>query len=183
MSELNIINNCSPTLAGLKTGNIFNYAIQEGEDVYSSVSNFNNVFKPKGLKMEVLRIKDGVALIYLYRASALSQDLSLNTTKSFLKANDYPIDSLSSCLEKLKQRVNDSNEFPHEIGLFIGYPIEDVKGFIEKGADESKYCGAWRVYGDVEAAKKKFAIFKKCRDVYRSVYEKNNNFGKLIISK
>ncbi len=183
MSELNIINNCSPTLAGLKTGNIFNYAIQDGEDVYSSVAAFNMVLKPKGLRMEVLRVKDGVALIYLFRTSALSQDLSSHTTKEFLEENDYPMDSLSSCLEKLKQRINESNEFPHEIGLFIGYPMEDVKGFIEKGAKGSKYCGAWRVYGDVEAAKKKFAIYKKCRDIYRSIYEKNNNFGKLIISK
>ena len=87
------------------------------------------------------------------------------------------------CLDKLKERINASQEFPHEIGLFIGYPIEDVKGFIEKGANGSKYCGAWRVYGDVDAAKKKFAIYKKCRDVYCSIYKKNNNFGKLIISK
>ncbi|MCR4875476.1 MAG: DUF3793 family protein [Clostridia bacterium] len=183
MSELNIINNCSPTLAGLKTGNIFNYEIQHGEDVYNSVANFNNVFKPKGLKMEVLRIKGNVALIYLYRTSALCEDLSSNQAREFLLENNYPIGSVSSCLDKLKERINASQEFPHEIGLFIGYPIEDVKGFIEKGANGSKYCGAWRVYGDVDAAKKKFAIYKKCRDVYCSIYKKNNNFGKLIISK
>ena len=54
-----------------------------------------------------------------------------------------------------------SESFPHEIGLFLGYPAEDVQGFIRNCAAKPKLVGAWKVYGDAEVAKKKFASYKK----------------------
>jgi len=183
MSEFNIINNCSPTLAGLKTGNIFNYEIKEGEDIYAIVQSFNSIFLQKGLKMIVLRVKDRVAMLYLYRPTQLWRDINRSEAKGLLDDMGYPSSNMDGCIEELARRVNIKGEFPHEIGLFIGYPIEDVVGFMEKGADGSKYCGAWRVYGDVDKAKKIFALYRKCRKVYTNAYTKNNNFEKLIISK
>ncbi len=182
MSEFNIINNCSPTLAGLKTGNIFNYELKDKEDIYLEVNDFNKMFIPKGLKMVVLRVKDNVAMLYLYRVSKLNHDLNREKAQKLLKQMKYPSD-MEGCIKELQKRVNQKDEFPHEIGLFIGYPIEDVIGFMTLGANFSKYCGAWRVYGDVEGAKKLFAMYKKCRNVYSNVYSKQNNFEKLIISK
>ena len=34
-------------------------------------------------------------------------------------------------IEKLKMRLSETTEFPHEIGLFLGYPVGDVVGFIK----------------------------------------------------
>ncbi len=183
MSEYNIIYNCSPTLAGLKTGNIFNCEIKSSEDIYKIVEDFNKRLEPKGLCLTILRVKNSVALLYLYRINKLFNDLHAQDIKEFLIRKDYPVSSVNECIEELKRRINSRNDFPHEIGLFIGYPIEDVEGFMKYGANGSKYCGAWRVYGNVEDAKKRFALYKKCREVYCSTYKLNNNFEKLIISK
>ncbi len=183
MSEFNIINNCAPTLAGLKTGNIFNCQIAQDEDINSTIDAFNKVFEPKGLKMVLLRIKDNVAMLYLYRVKQLANDLKQDNIRSYLKQMEYPLDNSNECIEKLKHRINTMSEFPHEIGLFLGYPIEDVIGFSTLGANGAKYCGLWRVYGDVEKAKRQFALFRKCRSVYLNAYTKQNNFRKLIISK
>ncbi|MBP0060806.1 MAG: DUF3793 family protein [Eubacterium sp.] len=38
----------------------------------------------------------------------------------------------------------------------LGYPAEDVQGFIENETKECKCVGCWKVYGDVEQAQKKF---------------------------
>ena len=47
-------------------------------------------------------------------------------------------------------------KFPHEIGLFLSYPPEDVLGFILNKACNHKCIGCWKVYGDEQAAKTSF---------------------------
>ena len=63
---------------------------------------------------------------------------------------------LDQKLERLRQRMETSKQFPHEIGLFLGYPVEDVVGFIHQKGQNFKLSGPWKVYGDVERAKKSF---------------------------
>ena len=62
--------------------------------------------------------------------------------------------------------VECSDTFPHEIGLFLGYPPKDVKGFIEEGPRCAKCTGCWQVYGDEEKALKTFERYRKCTEVY-----------------
>ena len=59
---------------------------------------------------------------------------------------------------------DESGEFPHEVGLFLSYPPEDVKGFLEHRP--CKCVGCWKVYENEEAAKKTFAKYKACTRVY-----------------
>lgn len=49
-------------------------------------------------------------------------------------------------------------EFPHEMGLLLGYPIEDVRGFIENEGRNYLYAGYWKVYADKSV---KIALFKQ----------------------
>lgn len=50
--------------------------------------------------------------------------------------------------------------------LFLGYPVEDVRGFIEQGSDRCKCTGCWKVYGDVRSAEKLFAKYDCCTACY-----------------
>ena len=59
---------------------------------------------------------------------------------------------------------DESGEFPHEVGLFLSYPPEDVKGFLEHRP--CKCVGCWKVYENEEAARKTFAKYKACTRVY-----------------
>ena len=58
----------------------------------------------------------------------------------------------------------EGEEFPHEIGLFLGYPPEDVEGFCRYQGQNYKLCGRWKVYGDREAACRRFQRYDHCRD-------------------
>ena len=86
------------------------------------------------------------------------------------------------CITELIKRLEDNGEFPHEIGLFLGYPPEDVEGFIKNGAAGAKCVGTWKVYGDVETAQRRFAQYKKCTRLYRAAFKKNQSFDRLIVS-
>jgi len=82
-----------------------------------------------------------------------------------LLQDGYNIDgSLDEMIVRLKERFFHKTEFPHEIGLFLGYPIEDVKGFRKFGGSGCKMCGYWKVYDDVEQARRIFDSYDKCRE-------------------
>ena len=84
-------------------------------------------------------------------------------------------------MQELVRRLNRGKDFPHEIGLFLGYPAEDVNGFIRHGARCAKCVGTWKVYGDEESARKKFALYQKCTRLYCEAYRKHNNLDRLLV--
>ena len=88
---------------------------------------------------------------------------------------------LSPAEQELVRRLNRGKDLPHEIGLFLGYPAEDVSGFIRHGARCAKCVGTWKVYGDEESARKKFALYQKCTRLYCEAYRKHNNLDRLLV--
>ena len=72
--------------------------------------------------------------------------------------------------------------FPQEVGFFLGYPPEDVCGFIEQGARNYKCVGCWKVYGDEQQARKTFAKYKKCIDAYCRRYAAGQSVEWLIVA-
>ena len=82
----------------------------------------------------------------------------------------------------LAKRLSDSAEFPHEIGLFLGYPIVDVIGFIHNKAQNYKYCGLWKVYGDTEQAQKIFELYKKCERIYYEKWSSGRDIERLTVT-
>ena len=89
------------------------------------------------------------------------------TASRSLNAACQPLDVL---LRNLKRRIAMSKDFPHEIGLFLGYPIEDVVGFIRYAGKGCKLSGLWKVYGDAEAASRLFdRLSRVCHAVTRRV--------------
>ena len=72
--------------------------------------------------------------------------------------------------------------FPHEIGLFLGYPLEDVQGFIENCGKNYRLCGCWKVYGDPQAALRCFARYEKCARVYLQCYQNGHSLSRLTVA-
>ena len=99
-----------------------------------------------------------------------------------LAQRGYPCENPEHCVAKLVDRLKESPEFPHEIGLFLGYPPEDVKGFIENHALHSKCTGCWKVYGDQEEAERIFARYKNCTDCYLRNWQRGTSLEKLTVS-
>lgn len=166
MSEDLIIRYCAPTLAGIKTGNLFNCDYKSLSDLEKIIKEVEIKLESKGVKIVPLRYSKNRVLIYTYRPSRLELDLKNDKAISILEEIGYRKSEKCNHLDKLVERVNNSNEFPHEIGLFLGYPPEDVLGFIKNKGRCSKYTGCWKVYGDADRARKLFAMYKRCTRVY-----------------
>lgn len=182
MGEEIIIRNCAPTLAGLKTGEIFVCKYESGKALKEWIRDLNRRLSHKGLRVIPLK-KDGArALIYVYRPAKLERDMSRAEVADLLKKHGYVHTMPSQCIVRLIDRLQTGKEFPHEIGLFLGYPPEDVKGFIELGGRASKCVGNWCVYGDVEQAKKTFSLYAQCKDTYMRQFKKGSTIDRLTVS-
>lgn len=182
MSEELLIRHCSPTLAGMKTGNLFVCSFADRAGMRGCVRCWNRLLTKKGLRILPLRFRNGRALIYVYRPSRLSADPQNGTAKQLLQERGYCTDTSDRCVVQLIRRLCACEEFPHEIGLFLGYPPEDVCGFIENRADGCKCVGCWKVYGDAEAAQKIFAKYKKCSDIYAAQFANGRSIERLTVA-
>lgn len=180
MSEELVVLHCSPTLAGLKTANMYVCSYSSREELREDISGLNAALHSKGLRVIPLRYSNGKALVYVYRPSELKCDLCCEKASSVLKSCGYKCESPEKCIARLISRLRCSEEFPHEIGLFLGYPPEDVEGFIEKRP--CKLTGFWKVYGDEKKAEKRFEGFRKCTKVYYSCWKNGRPLERLAVS-
>ena len=83
---------------------------------------------------------------------------------------------------RLLRRLTACPCFPHEIGLFLGYPLEDVRGFMENCGRNYRLCGCWKVYGDPEAALRCFARYRKCARLYLQRYTEGHSLSRLTVA-
>lgn len=183
MSEELIIKHCSPTLAGMKTGSMFSCNIPSRQAMNAYIRSINKMLVHKGVRAIPLKINNNKALIYLYRPKQLKRDFSDKEVKCILADYGYNGDLPERCILRLISKLSDNKNFPHEIGLFLGYPAEDVIGFINNKASLSKCSGYWKVYGDSDKAQKLFKKYKKCTDVYINMWQNGRSIDRLTVKQ
>lgn len=159
--ERRIVEQCAPTLARLKCGSIFRIRC-DSEGFASEIGNIARVLGSKGIGLVILR-PSGCGIAYVYREDMLRERISDGQTASFLEGLGYDCGSTDSAIGCLKKRVERTACIPHEIGIFIGYPLEDVVGFIENSGKGYKGMGCWKVYGDLDGAHGLFSRIRECR--------------------
>lgn len=150
----------APTITGLKASCLINFRRHEHENIRLSWSlNADVWLEPLGLEWVLLGQPNELhsALVLIYRRELLARALGCDGACDILKKQGYPLRDVDACLECLRSRF--CSGFPHEIGLFLDYPPEDVKGFMENRRAECS--GYWKVYGNVSEAKIKFRKYKE----------------------
>lgn len=157
---------CGPTLAGIKAGSLVSCCRRRFPGLEAQAEYYNRCFRSTGIRFEILHTSERTSLLYIYRPGLLHKQLSLPLARTLLAQTGYPEEAeLDGLLAHLRQRLRaQDGSFPHEIGLFLGYPAEDVEGFQLHHGMACKLCGQWKVYSDVERAKALFHRYTCCRD-------------------
>ncbi len=181
MLEQSMISYCAPTLAALATGNLFTCVCQDENGLRSQVERCNGCLNGKGVLLRVLRVSGGKALVYVFRPRKLWSDLKAPGVKDFLKEHGYQPDGLCGLIRQLAERVGENRGFPHEIGVFLGYPLADVRGFIENKGNNYKCAGYWKVYSDETQARALFDQFRLCTRVYGKLFLQGSSLQQLTV--
>ncbi len=139
-------------LDGVKPGSLVNIVNRKkpcGRNLYELWNRFGSrIMRSSPLRVELLRSgKDGL-LLYLYRNDLLDTWFGSEKIRDFFTRAGYPAFSTpQAAIAELKRRMKHS-EFPHEIGIFLGYPLKDVEGFLGWSRLPFTCQGPWKIYGD-----------------------------------
>lgn len=180
MSAEVVVRFCAPTMAGLKVANLFTHKYASKEELEHHIAYYNQLLNAKGLYFEVLRYENGLALIYVYRKRKLREILKNREAREILLQYGYDEYEIEATLMVLKEHLQQS-EFPHEIGVFLGYPLADVKAFIRNNGRGHKCIGCWKVYTNVEEAKATFGKYDKCYKIYQEQLDQGTELTKLTV--
>ena len=180
-----LIEHASPTLAGLKPANLFRYRPEDLRSFALDFKHWREHLAASGLQLVILRgcRKIGGYLMYLYRPRDLHAALTCEENRAFLLRQGYSAEgSDQDYLRQLAGRLCLDAEFPNEIGVFLGYPLEDVEGFIQNKGRNFTCCGYWKVYGDPCTAQRRFDSYRKCTEIYRRIHARGTPVTQLVVA-
>ncbi len=158
-----IANQCAPVLTDVKPSNLLILASEEEEA-------FLQMDELPGISRLCLYEGRQKSTWLLYRKDRLESALVWPQTGDFLKLYGYDAfqENLDQKLARLQDRFAGYKEgrmpFPHEMGVFLGYPLGDVKGFIEHHGKDYLCSGYWKVYQNEQKAKSTFQLYQSVRD-------------------
>ena len=159
--ELQIAFQCAPLITGLKESNLLNIKKQDYQ-------RMKDIFKESELTIYPLGIHAGKITVFLYHRERLEKFFSGESVLALLHEIGYIDTDLKQVLPVFRthyqQYLKEKKVFPHEMGLLLGYPIEDVRGFIEHNGCGCLYSGYWKVYRNVPLKKKMFEDFEKAKE-------------------
>lgn len=141
---------------------------------------------PHGLDLATVGQRNGRMFILAWRTDLLQEILDVPANRSFLQARGYQAGSPRELVRLFEYRLRSfyraqtpgQIRFPHEIGLILGYPLEDVIGFVE-GRPQTCW-GPWKAYGDVTEAQRRFDKIRSCEFWCRDRFAKGESLGQLI---
>lgn len=144
--ELQLALQCAPVITGIKVSNLFIIDKNKVDEVY-------NIIDETDISAYFLYEDAAKANILLYRKNELQQYLFQKENRQFVRKLGYDSVYLDELLPEFAIRFSmyqtTQEDFPHEMGILLGYPVEDVEGFIINNGKNELYTGYWKVYDNL----------------------------------
>ncbi|HBA86851.1 MAG TPA: DUF3793 domain-containing protein [Geobacter sp.] len=116
-----------------------------------------------GLEVKVLADRGNSLLLLLYSQEALGSLLAQKSVRIILGKSGYPHpEEFEKVLSELEKRVAGEG-FPHEIGVFLGYPLKDVVGFMGWAQLSFTCQGPWKIFGNPDQSLRLAENHRECR--------------------
>ena len=152
---------CAPIITGIKVSNLLIVSSKDEGTV-------RVILRKTGIIHYRLLRQNNKTTFLLFRIPGLTKHLQDPKVQLVLKESGYRDFSLGGILRTFQGRyetyMNKGEGFPHEIGILLGYPIEDVVGFMEQKGKNFLYSGYWKVYKDVPLKKQIFEQYENAKE-------------------
>lgn len=153
---------CAPLITGIKVSNLL-MLDEELEDAVPVLLHHS--------KLHYFRLAsiNGKTAFLVFRRAPLERQLRNPDVLNLLIQMGYTDLRFGGILKHFQERYEKyaremNGDFPHEIGLILGYAIEDVQGFIEHNGKDYLYSGYWKVYEDIAVKKYIFKQYEEAKD-------------------
>lgn len=154
--EFTFVYQCAPVIAGLKISNLL---IVERSQLKAAVG----LIREFGLSAFLLYGTINRLSILVFNGKRLEDYLMKNENLRFLENLGYEEISVNNVLRKISGKyaeyMNQTSTFPDELGIALGYPTEDVLGYMENNGRDYLLNGYWKVYSSAEEKAELFRSF------------------------
>ena len=106
MQEELLVIQCSPTMAGLKTGSLFTCPLEDRRTLTDTIRQMNRRFGSRGIRILPMKYMKDRILVYMYRPERLAADLKHQEARKILNEMDYPVGNPDRCVVELVHRLN-----------------------------------------------------------------------------
>lgn len=162
----------APTIAGIKPSSLVTFCRHERTISETWRKCNSETSAVLGCHYCELRTTDKYTLVLFYNPDLLDKVVASADNQAFLRGLGYE-DGITAekLLPSLRQKL-DNDEFPHELGLLLGIPRDDVIAFIENKGTGCLFCGYWKVYNNPAWARSMFQKYDAAKlGVMRSICE------------
>lgn len=125
--------------------------------------------------------------ILFYDRARMERYLAQEEHQRFLAKHGYGQQTLEEQLTRLAGRYESyqkhGSAFPHEIGLFLEYPLADIEGFIEHRGRDALESGYWKVYSDVEQARARFRLYDDLKTTLTTMLAEGRSFRECCMAQ
>ena len=171
--EYRFIYQCAPVLAGLKISNLLIVNRSHSEKAMELVSYF-------GLSAYLLYAAETRAIFLVFNKEKTIKYMEKNENVFFLKSLGYRDISLETVLSEISDKyagyMEQLSAFPDELGIVLGYPTEDVLGYVENEGKDFLLNGYWKVYVDAD---EKRTLFRSFDEVTESMIRAFRSLGNM----
>lgn len=173
-----MIHYCAPTLCEIKAGNMFFVKNQDYSE--SSFEDWKKTFFSRGIISFAIRLSESSTAILVCNVCKVRKILADCIVQAYLCQKNYHCSGVVDFVDEFTSRVQKCQGFPHEIGVILGYPVEDVIEFENHQGHDCKYCGQWKSYSDVENARECHCRYKNCCGFCERLYSEGYSLNYII---
>lgn len=160
---------CAPVISGIKISNLLTIPAR-------NLRELSGILKKTNLSFRILYPGRERLVILIYREASLKEYLERDEVRAFIYGCNYDTSEINKIfpifVKRYMRYMELKQDFPHELGLFLGYPIEDVEGFIENNGKNFLYSGYWKIYKDAEIKIQLFKNYERVQtEMVRCLYE------------
>ena len=156
-----VVTQCAPVLKGVKISNLITMKPGGWRKIRAYLMKSRIICIPLYADAEK-------EVLFLYRYEQLERHLKNREVREFLRSCGYESFEVASVLVRLRRRyqlyAGISKEFPHELGVLLGYPVGDVQGFIDNRGENSLTSRYWKVYQNPKEAEKIFDLYDRVKE-------------------
>ena len=156
-----VVTQCAPVLKGVKISNLITMKPGGWRKIRAYLKKSRIICIPLYADAEK-------EVLFLYRYEQLERHLKNREVREFLRGCGYESFEVASVLVRLRRRyrlyAGISKEFPHELGVLLGYPVGDVQGFIDNRGENSLTSRYWKVYQNPKEAERIFDLYDRVKE-------------------
>ncbi|MFT3985621.1 MAG: DUF3793 family protein [Lachnospiraceae bacterium] len=160
-TELQLALQCAPLISGLKLSNLLIIRPDQLREV-------KHILRGTDICCQILLETEEKVTVLLYDQERLAAYLSERKVSELLRKMGYESNDITEILlifcRRYQTYMEQKQTFPHEMGVLLGYPIEDVEGFIQNNGQDFLCTGYWKVYGNLPAKERLFQRFEHVRE-------------------